>query len=306
MAVIINVNTTNSSDLPSKLNEFLESIPVERISEQIARQSGLETSKILEMLNTFANESRVSLNLIMSRLQHNQSILEIGAGLCLLSLFLKQQGYKITALEPALGGFGIIEQAKNVILSHFSDTKLPVLTEPAQELNPDRHGQFDLIFSNNVIEHIPDWQSTMCSMANVLSEKGSMVHSCPNYTVPYEPHFGTPVFRHFRELSARLFLPNDADREVWESLNFITSSQVKRFCRKNALHVDFEKRLLYKSFLRIYEDPIFQQRHPGLVSKVARLAVNTPLKQIICRIPVSLSTPMIFEIRHSYALQKKP
>jgi 2-polyprenyl-3-methyl-5-hydroxy-6-metoxy-1,4-benzoquinol methylase len=298
VTVINNVSTADNSDLHSKLNEFLNSIPIERISGEIATQSDLEAAEILEMLNTFAEESRVSLNLIKPRLHQGQSILEVGAGLCLLSLFLKQQGHIVTALEPALGGFGVFEQAKNAIIAHFSDTQLRVLTEPAQQLNPDEHGKFDLIFSNNVMEHIPDWRSAMRAMVSVLREDGKMVHSCPNYTVPYEPHYGIPVFRHFHELSARLFLPGDADREVWDSLNFITCGQVKHFCKTLALYVEFEKGLLYKAFLRVHKDFVFQQRHKGLVSFVASLAVKTPFKQLVRNIPYCLSTPMIFEIRH--------
>ena len=285
--------------LKPKLLEFLDQIPFDAIALQVAFDTGKPAGEISSLLNTYANESLVSLELVAKRLASAERILEVGAGLCLLSLFLKQQGYPVIALEPALGGYGLFDQTKDAIRDHFSNISLEVLTAPAQELTVNEHGCFDLIFSNNVMEHIPDWPSAISAMAAVLSEHGTMVHACPNYTIPYEPHYGIPVFRHFRGLSARLFLPSDADTEIWNSLNLITCSQVKRICRAQNLTCDFEKSLLYKAFQRIHDDPVFQQRHQGMISTAANLAVKTPFRQLIRNIPASLSTPMIFEIRHS-------
>jgi len=136
-------------------------------------------------------------------------------------------------------------------------------------------------------------------MAGVLEQKGKMRHACPNYTIPYEPHYAVPVFRHFRQLSARLFLPKNADMEIWNSLNFITCGQIRGFCKTRNLACKFEKSLLYKAFQRIHDDPVFQQRHQGVISSIANLVVKTPFKQLIRNIPAGLSTPMIFEIHHS-------
>jgi len=302
MAKVYPSNASMSPDnltLKPKLLEFLDQIPFDAIALQVASTTSQPASKISALLDTYANESLVSLDLVANRLEAAERILEVGAGLCLLSLFLKQQGYPVIALEPALGGYGLFDQTKDAIREHFSNISLEVLTAPAQELTVNEHGSFDLIFSNNVMEHIPDWASAISAMASVLSKDGKMVHACPNYTVPYEPHYGIPVFRHFRTLSARLFLPDDADTEIWDSLNFITCRQIKHFCRTQNLTCDFEKSLLYKAFERVHEDPVFQKRHQGIISAVANLAVKTPFRQLIRNIPASLSTPMIFEIRHS-------
>lgn len=285
--------------LKPMLHAFLEQIPFEMIASDVAFKTGKPASEIAALLSTYANESLVSLDLVADHLASATRIMEVGAGLCMLSLFLKKQGYPVTALEPALGGYGIFDQTKDAILQHFSTYELEVLTLPAQQLNAAKHGEFDLIFSNNVMEHIPDWCEAISAMATVLSADGKMVHSCPNYTVPYEPHYGIPVFRHFRRLSARLFLPKRADEEIWNSLNFITCRQVKNFCHAQNLLCRFEKELLIKAFQRVHEDPVFQKRHQGLISIVANLAVKTPFKELLKNIPAGLSTPMIFEIRHS-------
>ncbi|NWF39430.1 class I SAM-dependent methyltransferase [Mariprofundus sp. NF] len=291
------MNSINT--LKPALQTFLEQIPFEAIASDVAFKTGKPASEILALLNTYANESQVSLELVADHLAKADCILEVGAGLCLLSLFLKQQDYPITALEPAIGGYGIFEQTRDAILDHFSTLQLDLLTIPAQQLSENEHGNFDLIFSNNVMEHIPEWSVAIAAMANVLTSDGKMRHACPNYTVPYEPHYGTPVFRHFRNLSERLFLNRDADLEIWHSLNFITCGQIRCFCRNQDLICAFDKGLLYKAFQRIHDDPVFQKRHQGLISFIANLVVKSPFRQLVSSIPASLSTPMIFEIHRA-------
>jgi len=291
------------SPLQTELQHFLDTIPYHDIALKVAEKTHKSRSEIEAILDTYNNEAYVSLDLVEQHIgsAKNTRILEIGSGLCLLSLFLKQQGYAIVALEPALGGYGIFEHTKNAILDHFSDVELDVLTDSAQQLNPQQHGPFDLIFSNNVIEHIPQWQSALTAMMGVLAARGTLLHACPNYTIPYEPHYGVPVFRHFRRLSQKLFLSNTDDTDIWHSLNFITCRQIKQFCRQQQLTCHFHTQLLYQAFCRIHHDPVFQERHQGFITVVANIMMKTPFKQIIRHLPASLSTPMIFEITHSAA-----
>ncbi len=290
---------SDTMTLKPKLVEFLDQIPFDAIASKVASCADKPAAEISTLLNTYANESLVSLDLVAGHLAGTQRILEVGAGLCLLSLFLKKEGYPIIALEPALGGYGIFEQTKDALREHFSSLRLEVMTVPAQQLTVVGHGSFDLIFSNNVMEHIPDWRTAITAMAAVLNENGKMVHACPNYTIPYEPHYGIPVFRHFRTLSQHFFLPKNTNKDIWNSLNFITCYNIKNYCRQESLYCYFEKGLLYNAFKRIDDDPVFKQRHQGIIVHVAHIMMKTPFKQIIRHIPACLSTPMIFEITHS-------
>jgi 2-polyprenyl-3-methyl-5-hydroxy-6-metoxy-1,4-benzoquinol methylase len=289
------MNSDNNT-LKARLVQFMDQIPFDSIASQVATQTNKPASEISALLSTYANESLIALDLVANHLEPAERILEIGAGLCLLSLFLKHEGYPVIALEPAMGGYGIFEQTKDAILDHFSTLQLEVLTEPAQQLNAGKHCSFDLIFSNNVIEHIPDWKSALMAMASVLSSEGKMLHSCPNYTIPYEPHYGVPVFRHFRKLSQRMFLPKIADTDIWNSLNFITCHNIKKLCKQKGLSCHFKQGLLYEAFHRIHNDPLFKERHKGLIVHVASLMMESPFRQLIRNIPACLSTPMTFEI----------
>lgn len=285
------------TQLRIRLDQFLEALPVADIAHEVSALSGLDRDDLLAMLDTYANESRVTLSLISGYLQPDHAMLEVGAGLCLTSLFLKAEGYDITALEPALGGFGIFEQLKEAVLARYQSLGLRVIRESAQQLNTAQHGSFDLIFSNNVVEHIPDWRAALTAMLSVLGRQGMMLHACPNYSVPYEPHYGVPVLRRLPALSWRLFLPADSDPEIWDSLNFISARDVRVFCRQHGLHCRFEKALLYKAMKRLNDDPLFRQRHQGLAMKVAAWVMASGLGECLRYLPPAMSTPMIFAIR---------
>jgi len=282
------------SALTDRLDHFLDNMPFETIAAEIG------TEEALTMLHTYANESRVSLALIAQHIEKEHKLLEVGAGLCFTSLFLKSEGYTITALEPAIGGFGMFETLKDTILHHHHAIELDVITDPAQDLDVHSHGEFDLIFSNNVMEHIPQWQDALSSMASVLSKQGNMVHACANYSIPYEPHYGTPILRYCPDLSRRLFIPKDADLDIWHSLNFITCSQIKRYCNKQSLQVYFRKELLYQALRRIDEDPLFKQRHQGIVATIASFIMRSGFGKVLKYIPPCMATPMTFEISRQH------
>ena len=277
------------------MEDFLQRIPFAEIAAAVAEQSGREAAAVEAMFETYANESRATLELIAGHLSPTERILEVGAGLCLTSLFLKQAGFQVVALEPAIGGFGIFELLKKEMLEHHHALGLVVLEKPAQELDPASDGRFDLIFSNNVLEHIPDWPAALGAMGTALEIGGRMLHACPNYTVPYEPHYGVPVFRHFPRLSRRLFLGN-RDSEIWDSLNFITGRNLRLYCNRNGLNCCFKEELLYLSLKRIETDPLFEERHQGLVANLARLLLRTGLARLLRHIPPTLATPMVVNI----------
>jgi len=289
----------NNSSLRSGLEVFLADIPIAEIVHGAAHRVERDETEVTVLLETFINETRVTLDVVEAHLDIKKHTLEVGAGLCLFSLFLKQEGFDITALEPAMGGFGIFDILRRAILEHYSDLDLSVLVIPASDLNANEHADFDLIFSSNVIEHIPDWQGALCSMLDVLSQHGVMVHACPNYTVPYDPHYGVPVLRRLPKLSKKLFLTAGDDDEIWDSLNFICHKQVRRFAAAHGCSIMFKRGQTHRALVRLKMDEIFRQRHEGMVSKAAVFLDKTGLLGLLRHLPPSMATPMVFQIQRS-------
>ena len=288
--------------LRRKLTEFLRDFEINGISDCLRNGHELKGNDVCDLLLTFANEARVTLSLVEKFLNPEMRILEVGAGLCLFSIFLKSENYHVVALEPALGGFSDFEKIKNSVLAYYSHIAIDVLRISAQDLDPQKHGVFDLIYSNNVLEHIPELSSTFSAMTSVLSPKGLMAHACPNYVIPYEPHFGIPVLKRFPGLSRRLFSKRIEPKiDLWDSLNFISFFNVKGLARENHLNVKFAKGVLYDSLLRLESDESFRERHVnGLGLSLFVILKNLGILRIVHYLPPFLATPMIIVLSRQW------
>ena len=278
-------------------------MPLALIAEKVSQVTGKPTNQVQEILETYINEARASLYFINPLLPHRSArILEVGAGICILSLFLKKKGFNIIALEPAVAGFGFFSTFQATLVEHYRETALEILPYPAKDMRIEHVGTFDLIFSFNVIEHIPDPLATLSVLLDVLHDKkGKMAHSCPNYSIPYEPHFGVPVLPCWPGLTYFLF-GNKISRniELWDSLNFITYQEIKKFARQHNLAVSFQQGLLYKAFSRIENDPIFRERHKNLFIMVMFSILRiTGAINLLKTLPPRWATPMQFIISKS-------
>jgi len=290
-----------------KLELFINQIPFDTLAHKISAD-GILLESARQMLRTYINEMYVAYDIIEPLITRDQRILEVGAGLCLFSLFLKNEGYDITAVEPAAGGFDIFHVSKRHILEHFAPLQLKVLENNAQTLDPRKHGKFNLIFSNNVIEHIPEVESTLTALTRCLTNDGIMAHGCPNYVIPYEPHLGLIVLPFFPRLSEWLFAKRIQNRQtLWESLNFITSFDVQRWARRHSFDVRFRPELMYRAFKRLEEDKEFRKRQQHtLAGRLYFLLKYSGMLRVLRHLPAALATPMIFELRFNASLDSAP
>lgn len=285
-------------DIDEKLVCFIDNIPVDGLVEKIIASTGEKQPAVLTFLNSFINETYVALNLIRPYLDRQLTFLEVGAGLCFFSLFLRSENYHITALEPVAGGFNHFVAAKQIILAHYANLELLVLDKKAQDLQTQTDGYFDLVFSSNVIEHIPELNLTLTTLAGVLSPKGKMIHGCPNYVVPYEPHLQIPVMKCWPGLSKLVYREKVSNQEqIWRSLNFITYFDIRRFSKRHKMQLCLRKGLTYQAFLRLEKDPYFHNRQSGrTLLTIYKCLKITGLLSLIQYWPAFLSTPMIFEL----------
>ena len=100
---------------------------------------------------------------------------------------------------------------------------------------------------------------TIIGLTNVLAKHGIMIHACPNYAVPYEPHFGIPLIHFFPKLTPLIF-KKCLNSELWNSLNFVSTFKLKRICTKNNLVINYHREVLYKTFRSLAFDLLFPFR----------------------------------------------
>jgi SAM-dependent methyltransferase len=266
-------------------------------------KSGIDYDRLSLLVSQYTAEVASGFNVLAGAELAGKRILEVGAGIGVLSIILAKDGHNITALEPGANGFDVNAQVGAAVREWLATEDLPLLDIEVGRLEPAKYGKFDLIFSVNVLEHIPDLSAAISAMESVLAPNGVMVHLCPNYTVPYEPHFGIPLVP-FAPRATGGLVPGIDRNPVWASINFITYGEVERLAARFGLLVTFRRGLMYDAFARLDTDQEFGARHKGVVRRIYRLLKATRILGLLRHIPPALATPMIFECRRVHEINQ--
>ena len=252
-------------------------------------------SVFMSILCLYLEEAELTIQLLKKvGASKSSSILEIGGGLGLVYAFLRKEGYNIVSIEPSASSYdGRYETALRIfrILGVSPQGWHP---SPAEETSSLKR-KFDVIVSNNVLEHIQDLDSAFESMKNALKKGGIMWHNTVNYIIPYEPHFNMVLFPFFPKLTV-LFKPELKNSSLWNGLNFITAAELKKICKKHNLKIQFQRNVLFESFERLGNDEEFakRQRYFILIYKLLR---KTRTLKLLKLVPPSIATPIQFSIR---------
>jgi SAM-dependent methyltransferase len=290
--------------LKDAFKRFSERVVTGDLAQHAAVKCGLGIDDARFLLTTYANEAVVGLDLIAPLLREDMRVLEVGSGISLLSGFLAESGFNITGIEPSASGFGFMSEMASAIGQQVATPggfkPLPIT---AQQLNPSAHGHFNLIFSVNVVEHIDGLDAAVRSLSGVLASGGQMVHLCPNYTVPYEPHFGVPLVPGIPAVTRFLF-PHVLRTHpgLWASLNFVTAGRIRRIARKNDLMVEFDRGVMANAVRRLAGDATYRDRHTGVLSRIGSMLASPVSLRILDELPPALASPMIFRLKHKSVL----
>ncbi|MEM8653087.1 MAG: class I SAM-dependent methyltransferase, partial [Pseudomonadota bacterium] len=247
----------------SEFVSFLNSFNTDEFRQQLASSHNIHINEVKRLTDIYFGEMLHGYRFLETRMPGGKlRILEVGAGLGLISIFLHRRGHEVVALEPAGLGFDFFEATKKEIWK-IAGTDTPKLAEkPAEELSPESDGLFDFSFSINVMEHIQDIETATSAILSVLKPDGISVNSCPNYIVPYEPHFAIPIVPFSPAATRWLFSKKiSTDTALWDSFNFITWRLVRKMARDGNVDVIFEQALIYNSFIRLGSDEEFMKRH---------------------------------------------
>lgn len=122
------------------------------------RKRVLETAPdLLPMFNIYSGEARFGESVILQdvkQLSSGSRILEIGAGILLLSCHLQREGYAVTAVEPFGIGFSHFDRLREIVMDFAREKGFApsLYAIPAEDL--EFISEFDFAFSINVMEHV--------------------------------------------------------------------------------------------------------------------------------------------------------
>jgi 2-polyprenyl-3-methyl-5-hydroxy-6-metoxy-1,4-benzoquinol methylase len=277
-----------------KMKAFVDDLKSETLLNFIKGRITYKWEEISKQYFFYVEEALFGMRLL-SKFTLEGRILEVGSGPGMLVAWLHMNGVNITGIEPSEIGFEFNLQIQNAIWDYY---KLPgnlILDMAAEDLDPAVHGKFDLICSINVIEHLlpENIQLAFSKFKNVLTDEGMMQHHCPNYMIPYDPHYGLPLVPGFPQLMGKI--KGVTGEGLWKSLNFITLPKVKKVAAAVDMEVSFQRKGMKDTFVRLEEDEEFAGRHKSLV-KLYPLLKKMGIIHLFGLIPPVLSTPMTFTL----------
>lgn len=102
---------------------------------------------------------------ILTRFSPGARILELGAGTGRQALEISQRGFDVEAIEIGAS-------------TYSQDRLFPIIDYDGRNI-PFPDNSFDIVFSSNVLEHVPDLQQTHKEILRVLRPGGKCVHVLP-------------------------------------------------------------------------------------------------------------------------------
>jgi SAM-dependent methyltransferase len=278
---------------PGSINAFLATTLDD--ADVVAEAASRIGPSAVDLLSDLASEARLGCRLLAT-LQPTRAtrMLEVGAGAGVVAAFLRQQGADLYAIEPAASGF----EHFGAVRALLAERALLPTIQPlaAEQLDPSEHGRFTLIFSVNVLEHMQPLQPNLDALAAVLAPGGSMIHTCPNYRVPYEPHFRIPLIPG-RPALTRLFARRAGRDPAWDSLNWISAGDVEQFARRHGLALHFRSGEPAAALDRLRHDAAFARRQRGPIVAALRCLGASGLARLLTRLPPAWLTPMTFDVK---------
>lgn len=279
------------------LDDYCAPLREPEVRRELASRTGFPLKIAGAYLDAICNEAHTALRLLeWAGLRAQDRVLEVGAGAGLLTGYLQARGIDLVAIEPTGEGFEATPTVTDVV-GKATGNSCKMLPLAARELDPSRHGQFNLIFSVNVLEHFQPMKENLAALAGVMAPYGRQVHTCPNYHVPYEPHYGiplVPVAPHLTPYFGRRRLRSE---NVWRSLNFITATDLGSYAKRFGLEIVFKSGTFGEAFERLCAEPAFAARHPRLLRRVAGLMRGVGLTAALKKLPSTWVTPMTVLLR---------
>lgn len=243
-------------------------------------ESAVISTEITDPLRTYISEAKFFKKLVLtdtSKLRQGSYLIEVGSGIGLLSLHLASIGFEVTAFEPQSSGFNQMNAMRSLISDNWKPT-VPQVEFREESLNQATQLKklADYIFAINVIEHVHDYESLISQAINAKTPEATMRIVCPNYSVPYEPHFNIPII--FTKRITKIILGRKIKRsripnseEFWNDLSWPTQRGLKKILKSKGWKVEFSRDATYEYLNRVLTDTDFLLRKGLLIGSLFKL-----------------------------------
>jgi len=227
-------------------------------------------------------------------IKKGSAVVEIGSGTGLLSMYIASLGYKVYSFEPQSSGFTDMLKIRE-LLNECWESNFPVvhfINDYYSESYFKENEVIDYFLAVNVIEHIPNYGELIQSVRKKMNINSIFRIICPNYLIPYEPHFDIPIFFNKKStlfLLRKKILSSDLSDslEFWDDLSWPTPSKVKKAVTDSSVSVVFSRQTTKSYLERPVTDDSFKQRKNKLTFQAIK-SISKVLIPVLSFVPLTL------------------
>ena len=231
-------------------------------------------------------------------IKKGSAVVEIGSGTGLLSMYIASSGYKVYSFEPQSSGFTDMLKMKELINECWEGNvpNVDFINDYYSESYFQEKEEIEYFLAVNVIEHIPNYGQLIQSVRRKMNSNSIFRIICPNYLIPYEPHFDIPIFLNKNStllLLKRKILSSELPDplEFWDDLSWPTPSKVKKAVNDSKMSVVFSRQSTKSYLERPFADDSFKERKNKSTFAVIKL-ISKVLIPVLSFVPLTLM-PMI-------------
>ena len=236
--------------------------------------------EITDPLRTYISEAKFFRNIVapdVANLISGSYVIEVGSGIGLLSLHLASLGFEVTAFEPQSSGFNQMNAMRSLISENWKPSAPQVeFREASLNQTTQLEKLADYIFAINVIEHVHNFEELITHAVKAKTPEATMRIVCPNYSIPYEPHFNIPII-FTKRITKFVFghkihnskIP-DSD-EFWGDLSWPTQKKLKKILKSKGWNVEFSRDATHEYLNRAFSDSDFIVRKGRIIGSLFKL-----------------------------------
>jgi SAM-dependent methyltransferase len=179
-SAVLNIPSQVLQSAIRSVGEYFE--PLNRVNREVLGRDHVNPLRYLRNIEALDREIPLA----------GKKLLEIGSGFGVsLAIMLKRFGVDAYGIEPASEGFDASNGCAREIL-RANDLDPARVIDAVGESIPFPDGSFDIVYSNNVLEHTSEPAKVLSEAARVLKPGGTLFVEVPNYLSYYEGHYLVP------------------------------------------------------------------------------------------------------------------
>lgn len=176
--------------------------------------------KLFKKLQQRSRKKKFTLFMNHLKPKDSHNVLDMGCG---TGTFLEE----MYPFKKKLLGFDI--SPRNIKIFKQKHPSVKIMQGDGKK-SPFKNQEFDIVFSNAVIEHVGNWNEQKKYASEIRRVAKSYFITTPNKWFPFEPHYRLPLYqfipKQVQKLLSKHFSIGNYPKGFWEDIHLISASEL--------------------------------------------------------------------------------